>query len=73
MPVYLLCYGVYLLLWICATPSVVVVLLVRCVFVLLVYGPSLQASQGIVPRSNVSVMGLSHRGRDVERNSTPHF
>jgi hypothetical protein len=53
MPVYLSCYGVYLLLWICATPPIVIMLLVRCVFVLLIYGPSLRAGRGIAPCSNV--------------------
>ena len=72
MPVYLLCYGVYLLLWICATPPVVVVLLVRCVFVLFACGPSHRASQGIVIHLNVLVMGLSCRGRDPKRSLFPH-
>jgi hypothetical protein len=44
--IYLLCYGVYPLLWICATPPVVVELSILCVFMFFVYGLSLRASQG---------------------------
>ena len=62
-----------LVLWKCATPSAVVCVLVRCVFVLSVCGPSLRAGRGIVPRSNVSVVGSSRHRRDAERNLTPHF
>jgi hypothetical protein len=50
--VYLLSYGYVLLL------RLPFVLLVHCVFVLFVYGPSLRAGRGIVPRSNVSVVGF---------------
>ena len=37
-----------------------------------VYGPSLRVGRGIVPRSNVSVVGSSRRGHDAECNSFPH-
>ena len=62
-----------LVLWKCPTAWAIVCVLVRCVFVLSVCEPSLRAGRGIVPHSNVLVVGSSRCRRDAERNLTPHF
>jgi len=61
---------------VCATPpSVVVLWFLRvrvCLFVV-IWGPCLQASRGIILCSIILVMGLSHCGRNTGHNSFPHF
>ena len=73
MLVMCLCTGLSLVLQLCATPCHVVELLVLCVFLLFVYGPSLRAGRGIVPCSNVLVMDSSRRGCNAECNLLPRF